>query len=42
MHKQRILSSAKMIDTTEKPKILSGREARHNNKFACYMVEIMS
>ena len=36
MHKQRILSSAKMIDTTEKPKILSVREARHNNKFACY------
>ena len=26
-----------MIDTTEKPKILSSREARYNNKFACYI-----
>ena len=31
-----------MIDTTEKPKIPSSREARYNNKFACYIPEIMS
>ena len=31
-----------MIDTTEKPKIPSSREARYNNKFACYIVEIMT
>ena len=31
-----------MIDTTGKLKIPSSREARYNNKFACYIVEIMT